>query len=93
MIAALKPPSALDAASPVDAVSAGDAPKAAAFPAALTRFSGFTADATIANGAITISQDQVTFGARKRSVQAIITFGDPPTLAFPAPKEARAQKH
>ena len=86
-IAALKPPSAVDAAS------AGDAPKAAAFPAALTRFSGFTADATIADGAITFSQDQVTSGARKRSVQAIITFGDPPTLTFPAPKEARTQKH
>ena len=32
----------------------------------------------IANGAIELGQNQVISGARKRSVEATITFGDPP---------------
>jgi hypothetical protein len=69
------------------------ASKAGPVPAALGRFDRFTADASIANGAITLGQNQVVSGARKRSVDATITFGDPPIVAFPTPKEAHTEKH
>ena len=59
-------------------------------PAALARFDRWTADATIANGNIQIGQNQIISGSRKQSVEATITFGDPPQLIFPAPKETRA---
>ena len=83
-IAALEPASALKSAA------TGDAP--APLPAALTRFNSFTADASIANGAITFSQDQLNSGRRQRSIQAAITFGDPPAVSFGAPKETHTQK-
>jgi len=66
--------------------------KAGPVPAALGRFEKWTADATIANGAITVKQSDVQNGARKRTVAATITFGDPPTVSFTAPKEAAAKR-
>jgi hypothetical protein len=75
--------------------AAGDAPEAALVPAALTRFDDLTADATIADGAITLGQTRVTSGAKKQSVEASITFGEPPKVIFPAPpapKETRMKK-
>ncbi len=69
------------------------ASKAGPVPAALGRFDRFTADASIADGAITLGENQVVSGARKRSVDATITFGDPPIITFPAPKETHAEKH
>jgi hypothetical protein len=60
-------------------------------PAALAHFDRWTADATIANGNIQLGQNQIIAGSRKRSVEATITFGDPPQLSFPAPKETRAE--
>jgi AsmA family/AsmA-like C-terminal region len=60
-------------------------------PAALARFDRWTADATIANGDIQLGQNLITSGFRKQSVEATITFGDPPQLSFPAPKETRAE--
>ncbi len=69
------------------------ASKADPVPAALGRFDRFTADASIANGAITLGENQVVSGARKRSVDATITFGDPPIITFPAPKETHTEKH
>ena len=66
--------------------------KAGPVPAALGRFDRWTADAIIANGAIELGENQVVTGARKRSVEATITFGDPPTVNFPAPKEAVARR-
>jgi hypothetical protein len=86
-IATLKSPTAQTTSA------TGDAPKPAVVPAALARFNRFTADATIANGAMTLGQNQVASGARQRSIQATITFGDPPMVNFAAPKEARTQKH
>jgi hypothetical protein len=68
------------------------ASKAGPVPAALGRFDHFTADASIANGAITLGQNQVVSGARKRSVDATVAFGDPPTITFPAPKETHTEK-
>jgi hypothetical protein len=74
----------------------GNQPSAASeagpVPAALGRFDRFTADASIANGAITLSQNQVIFAARKKSVEATVTFGDPPIITFPAPKETHTEK-
>jgi hypothetical protein len=71
--------------------TAGSPSKPAVIPASLTRFDRWTADATIANGGIQLGQNQVISGSRKQSVEATITFGDPPQLSFPAPKETRAE--
>lgn len=60
--------------------------KAGPVPATLGRFNAWTADAAIANGALTLDQNLVTAGARKQSVQATVTFGDPPVVSFAAPK-------
>ena len=60
---------------------------AAPVPLALARFDRWTADAEIANGAITLQQNQVQQGARKRAVEAAVTLGDPPRVAFKTQKE------
>ena len=75
------------AATPANPTSASRPPLV---PAALARFDRWTADATIADGNIQLGQNQIISGSRKRSVEATITFGDPPQLSFPAPKETRA---
>jgi hypothetical protein len=80
-------------------VSNARAPGAAAaikppsIPAALARFDRWTADASIADQAIDIGANQVISGSRKSSVDASITFGDPPQVSFPAPKDTRGAKH
>ncbi len=71
---------------------AGGTTKPAAIPPALAHFGRWTAGASIANGAIELGKNQIISGVRKRSVEAAITFGDPPTVTFPAPKETRAEK-
>ena len=68
---------------------AGGAIKSATLPASLARFDHWSADAAIANGAIQLGQNQVSAGARKHSVEATVTFGDPPQLTF-APAEVWA---
>jgi hypothetical protein len=65
--------------------------KAGAVPAALGRFNAWTADAAIANGALTLDQNRVVVGTRKQSVQATVTFGDPPAVSFAAPKQVAAK--
>ena len=72
--------------------AAGDAPEAALVPAALTRFDHLTADATIGNGAITLGQTRVTSGAKKKLVEASITFGEPPKVIFAVPKSSAAKR-
>jgi hypothetical protein len=67
--------------------------KTAPIPAALARFDRWSADAAIANGALQLGQNTAVAGAHKRSIQAAVTFGDPPQLTFPAPKPAHAEKH
>jgi hypothetical protein len=52
---------------------------------ALARFDRWTADAEIANGALTLKENQVKRGVHITPVQAVITFADPPEVAFPAP--------
>ncbi|HEU5351999.1 MAG TPA: AsmA family protein [Terracidiphilus sp.] len=70
----------------------------AAEPAALARFTRWTGEAAIANGAMTLKQNQVQGGARAAPVQATITFGKPPKVAFgaqplPKPHSEKAAKH
>jgi hypothetical protein len=62
--------------------------KAGPVPAALGRFDSFTADATIANGAIVLNRNEVITETRKKSVEATVTFGDPPKVDFGSPKGA-----
>jgi len=61
-------------------------------PAALARFDRWTADAAIANGAITLRQNQAQQGSRKQAVEGTLTFADPPKVTFTAAKEAQAQR-
>jgi AsmA family len=61
-------------------------------PPLLARFERWTADAIIANGAVQLGQNQVMAGTRKQSVEATISFGDPPQLSFPTPKLARPKQ-
>lgn len=67
--------------------------KANKVPASLARFDRFTTDATIANGAIQLSQSQAVSGSHKQSVDATVTFGDPPVVSFAAPKTPQTEKH
>lgn len=66
--------------------------KAGPVPAVLGRFNRWTADANLANGALTLNQSLVSAGARKQAVQATVTFGDPPTVSFTAPKQVAAKR-
>lgn len=65
--------------------------KAAPVPAALGRFDRWTGDAAIANGGLTLDQNLVLMGAHKQSVQATVTFGDPPAVSFAASKQIAAK--
>jgi hypothetical protein len=58
-------------------------------PPAMARFDRWTADAEIANGAITLKENQVKRGVRATPVQAAVTLADPPRVTFPAAKPAR----
>lgn len=59
-----------------------------ATPPVLIHFDNWTGDADIANGALTLKENQVQQGKRKTSVGASITFTDPPKVAFASPKVA-----
>ncbi|HEV2214924.1 MAG TPA: hypothetical protein VGR64_06510, partial [Terracidiphilus sp.] len=54
----------------------------AAEPASLARFERWTGQAAISGGALTLEQNQVEHGAHAEPVQATITFGKPPRMAF-----------
>jgi len=58
----------------------------AAVPPALARFDRWTADAAIANGAITLGPNQVRQAGRTVSVRGVLTFATPPKLAFSPPE-------
>ena len=64
--------------------------KSVPIPAALARFDRWSGEAAIANGAIRLGQNTAIVGSRKQSVDATITFGDPPQLTFPPQKPAHA---
>jgi AsmA-like C-terminal region len=65
-------------------VASGDDPEP---PPALSRFDLWTADAAIADGAITLKQNQVKRGAKKSTVRASVALGDPARITFGPPKE------
>jgi len=55
-------------------------------PDTLGRFGRLAADATIADGAVTLSEIQVVSGGRKRWAAATVTLANPPAVSFEAPK-------
>jgi hypothetical protein len=57
-------------------------------PPALARFDRWTADAEIANGTLTLKDNQVKRGAHTAPVQAAVILTDSPKVTFPAPKSA-----
>ena len=59
-------------------------------PPALARFDRWTADAEIANGSITLRENQVHHGTRKTAIDASATFGDPPRVTFGQQQDTRA---
>jgi hypothetical protein len=61
---------------------------AASAPPALARFDRWTADADIANGALTLQENQVKRGTRSTPVHASVIFADPPKVAFALPQQA-----
>ncbi|HVU46018.1 MAG TPA: AsmA family protein [Terracidiphilus sp.] len=70
------------------------APPAArtSFPPELGRFDRWTADAAIANGALTLGQNQVHQAGRNHTVRASLTFADPPKIAFGSPNETQVSE-
>jgi hypothetical protein len=70
----------------------GDSPAGPSVPPALLRFDRWMGDAEIANGSITLKQNQVLQGGRKRAVEAAITLGNPPKTVFAAHKETQTKR-
>jgi hypothetical protein len=70
--------------------------EAGAVPAVLAHFDRWTADADIANGAITLKDNAVKVGSRKAAIKGAVTgalaFGDPATLTLAGPKETQARR-
>jgi hypothetical protein len=66
--------------------------EAGAVPAALAHFDRWTADAEIANGAITLKDNIVKQGARKVAVDGALAFGDPAKLTLDSPKVTQAKR-
>ena len=62
------------------------------FPPVLTRFDLWTADAEVANGGITLKQNQVQRGVHKLAVAGSAVFGDPPKVSFGSSPEVRAKR-
>jgi hypothetical protein len=67
-------------------------PATASVPPALARFDRWTGDTEIANGAMTLKQNEVWQGSRERAVEVTLTFGAPPKVAFAMPRETQAKK-
>jgi hypothetical protein len=58
----------------------------------LTRFDSWAADADIANGIMTLKENQVQQGSHKRAVEATLTLGNPPRVSFKLPNEVAAKR-
>ena len=61
-------------------------------PPALARFDSFAADVAIAGNAFVLTQSEVTSGITKKSVEATVTFGNPPKVDFGPPKPAAPKR-
>jgi hypothetical protein len=58
----------------------------------MARFDRWTADAEIANGALTLKENQVKRGAQTMPVQVSVTLADPPKVAFPDTKQPPSRR-
>ncbi len=67
-------------------------PSTDAVPSLLGRFDHWTGDAEIADGGLTLKENHVQQGMRNRSMNASITFGDPPEINFAPAKSLASQK-
>jgi hypothetical protein len=67
-------------------------PATVAVPPALAHFDRWTADAEIADGTITLKQNQVQQGSRKRAVEGALTLGEQPKVSFVVPGETQARR-
>jgi hypothetical protein len=61
-------------------------------PAALARFDRWTADAEIANGIVTLKQNQVVQGARRQTIDGAVVLAEPLKVTFTVPKETEARR-
>jgi hypothetical protein len=61
-------------------------------PPELVLFDRWIADAELANGSITLKENQLKRGAHSTSIQAAVPLADPPRLTFPALKEAPVKR-
>jgi hypothetical protein len=64
----------------------------AAVPASLARFERWSADTEIANGLVTLKQNEVQQGMRKSAVEATVTLAEKPKVVFATPKDAKAKR-
>ena len=74
------------------AVSGRSGAAAESLPSAVARFDHWTGDFEIANGAVTLKENQVQQGARKGSVSASVILSEPPKVSFATPKTVAAAK-
>jgi hypothetical protein len=63
-----------------------------AIPPSLVRFDLWSADAEIANGALTLKDNQAKRGAHAEPVEATVTLTERPKIAFPATRTAQAKR-
>ena len=70
----------------------GGTPADPSIPPALLRFDRWTGDAEIGNGVLTLKENQVLQGGRKRAVEAAVTLDNPPKAVFAAHKETQAKR-
>jgi hypothetical protein len=61
-------------------------------PPVLSRFDRWTVDAAIANGKLTLGQNEVVQGGHKRAVDAAVTLAEPPKASFTMPKPTQGKK-
>lgn len=64
-----------------------------ASPAAIGRFDRWRADAEIANGKVTLGQNELTQGGGKHAVAASVTLTEPLKVSFAGSKPAQTPKH
>ncbi|MGD0893390.1 MAG: AsmA family protein [Terracidiphilus sp.] len=60
--------------------------------AGTTRFERWTAEAAIANGAITLKKNELQEGAKKRELEGSVTLADPPKVRFEPVNETQAKR-
>lgn len=61
-------------------------------PPTVTRFESWSGNGEIANGTVTLKENQVQQGARKGIVNASVSLSDPPRVSFAASKSAVTAK-